>query len=168
MKNLVLIAAIGRNYELGKDNSLIWKFKGDMKFFREHTIGKTIVMGRKTFESLPRLLPERKHIVLTHQNLEIPGVIVIHSKEELFTYLQGSFEEVMVIGGASIYEMFIEDATKMLLTEINDVCVSADAYFPRFDKDYWNSELLGEKEEKGISYKHICYTKKLVKEKRKR
>ena len=65
MKNITIIAAVGKNLELGKDNDLIWHFKGDMRFFREHTLHKPIIMGRKTLESLPGLLPERQHIVLS-------------------------------------------------------------------------------------------------------
>ena len=72
--SLSIIAAIGKNNELGKDNDLLWRFPEDMKFFRETTMGHKIVMGRKTFESLPKLLPGRGHIVLTRQDLEIPNV----------------------------------------------------------------------------------------------
>ena len=68
--NLVIIAAVGENSELGKDNELIWHLPGDLKFFREKTIGKNIVMGRKTFESLPKILPNRHHIVITRGNID--------------------------------------------------------------------------------------------------
>ena len=135
MNNLTIIAAIGKNNELGYKNGLIWRLKEDMKFFKENTIGKPIVMGRKTLESLPKLLPNRTHIVLTHQDIVIPGVIIIHSKEELFNLIKD--EEVMIIGGESIYKMFIDDVDKMLLTEIDKEYKDADAYFPEFNKDNW-------------------------------
>ena len=78
--NITLIAAIGLNYELGKDNDLIWSIPEDLKFFRENTMDKTIVMGMNTLKSLPKLLPNRKHIVLTSRNIELDSnVIVVHS-----------------------------------------------------------------------------------------
>ena len=80
--NLVIIAAVGKNNELGKDNELIWHLPSDLKFFREKTIGKNIVMGRKTFESLPKMLPNRRHIVITRGNIDNPEVEVYHSIDD--------------------------------------------------------------------------------------
>ena len=162
MKNLTMIAAIGKNYELGRDGDLVWRFKNDMKFFKDNTWGKFIVMGRKTFYSLPSMLPGRRHVVLSHDDITIPGVIVVHSKEELLHLFRGYERELMVIGGASIYEMFLDEASKMLLTEVDDSCKNADVYFPRFDKDDWNSHVIDENVEKGISFRHVAYTRKLV------
>lgn len=158
MNNLTIIAAIGKNNELGYNNNLIWRFKEDMKFFKKNTIGKTIVMGRKTLDSLPKLLPDRNHIVLTHKDIEIPGVIIIHSKEELFNLIKD--EEIMIIGGASIYKMFIDDIDKMLLTEIDEYFKDADAYFPKFDKNNWHKKVLSRKKENNIPYNHIEYIRK--------
>ena len=128
MDNITLIAAIGKNGELGKDNTLIWKLKEDMRFFKENTMGKPILMGINTLYSLPRLLPGRKHIVLTHQDISIEGVKVYHDKQELLDYIASLPQEVMVIGGASIYSQFINYADTMLLTEI-DAEEKADVYF---------------------------------------
>lgn len=158
--NLTLIAAIGKNNELGKDNTLIWHFKEDMKFFKENTIGKPIIMGRKTLESLPRLLPNREHIVLTRSNLEIPGVLVFHSKEDVLNYVSSFDKEFMVIGGASIYEQFINEADKMLITEIDDECPTADVFFPTIDESCWDKLVLSNKEENNIKYKHMEYVRK--------
>lgn len=160
MNNLTIIAAIGKNNELGYNNNLIWRFKEDMKFFKENTIGKTIVMGRKTLDSLPRLLPDRKHIVLTNQKIFIPGVTIIHSKEELFHLIEEYPQEIMIIGGASIYKLFIDDVDKMLLTEIEDEFPLADVYFPQIDQNKWNKKVLARKKENNISFSHIEYTKK--------
>ena len=160
MKNVTMIAAVGKNLELGRENNLIWHLKGDMKFFKEQTMGKPIVMGRKTLESLPHLLPGRSHIVLTRQDFNVPGVLVIHSKEELLDYIKNYSEEVMIIGGASLYEQMIEEAEKLILTEIDATCLEADAYFPSFDKKAWDETLLATKEENNVSYKHLVYTKK--------
>lgn len=161
MKNMSMIAAIGKNLEIGKNNQLIWHIKEDMKFFREQTMGKPIIMGRKTLESLPKLLPGRKHIVLTRQNLDLDSqIMVVHSKEELLNYVKSYQEEVMVIGGASIYQELLDYAEKLILTEIDKEDKQADAYFPYFDKSKWNQKILSEKEENGIPYKHLVYTRK--------
>ena len=82
--NMTMIAAVGKNLELGKDNKLIWHFKEDMSFFKNETMGKPIIMGMKTYDSLPGLLPGRQHIVLTRRNIELdPTVLVVHSIDEL-------------------------------------------------------------------------------------
>ena len=119
--NITLIAAVGKNLELGKDNTLIWSIPEDLKFFRDNTIGKTIVMGMNTLKSLPKLLPNRKHVVLTRKNVELdPSIVVVHSIDELLSYIESIDEEVMIIGGAQIYSQMIGYASKMLLTEIDD------------------------------------------------
>lgn len=163
MKNIVIIAAIGPNNELGKDNDLIWKIPEDMKFFRESTINKPVVMGINTFRSLPKMLPDRKHIVLTHQTLEEKDdLIVFDNLEKLLEYLETIETDIMIIGGAKIYEEFLPHADIMLLTEIekqnNDIL--ADRYFPEFDREEWNSELLGEYSNENIKYKRFKYDKK--------
>ena len=157
--NLTLIAAIGKNNELGKDNTLIWRFKEDMKFFKENTMNKPIIMGRKTLESLPKLLPGREHIVLTKSNLDIDGVKVFHSKDELLDYVSHFDREFMVIGGASIYEQFIDNADQMLLTEI-DAEAPADVYFPKIRQDEWYKKDLYEVIEKDTLFKHVLYKRK--------
>lgn len=160
MINLTLIAAIGSHYELGKDNQLIWHIPGDMKFFKEHTIHKPIVMGSKTLESLPKLLPNRKHLVLTHRNLVLPEeVVVFHNLPDLLDYVDTTNQETMVIGGAQVYKELLPYANKMLLTKI-DQTASADAYFPEFDVDEWNEKVLSEHQYENLSYKHLVYTRK--------
>ncbi len=157
MATITLIAAIGKNNELGKDNKLLWHLKEDLKFFKEQTIGKEVILGRKTLESLPKLLPKRKHLVLTHQNLEENEQLqVFHSIEELQKYLQDKDEEVVVIGGAKIYQEFLPKANKLILTEI-DASKDADAFFPTFNKEEWQKELLCTHQDNGITYSHIIY-----------
>ena len=159
MKNITMIAAIGKNNELGKDNKLIWRFKEDMKFFKEQTMGKPIAMGFNTFKSLPKLLPGRTHIVLTTRNPELdPSVILVHSKEELLKKAE-EYPELMIIGGAMVYNQMLEYSDKLILTEI-DKESDADVYFPEFNKEEWNSEVVGENTENDISYKHLVYTRK--------
>lgn len=160
MNNITLIAAIGRNRELGKNNDLIWSIPDDMKFFRDNTMGKNIVMGINTLNSLPRLLPNRRHIVLTHRDIKLDDEIMIcHSIDELLNYIDSIDEEVMVIGGAGVYAQMIEYANKMLLTEIESEA-EADVYFPNFSMDDWNRLELSNNQFNGIKYSHVLYRRK--------
>ncbi len=160
MNNITMIAAVGKNLELGRNNDLIWKFKEDMKFFKENTMGKPIVMGYNTFISLPKLLPGRKHIVLSRSHDDLgPEVDIVKSVDELLEKII-EYEEVMIIGGASIYNQMLSYSNKLLLTEIDAEATDADAFFPEFNKDEWDSEVISENEENKIKYKHLSYTRK--------
>jgi len=163
MKNITMIAAIGKNNELGKNNDLIWKFKEDMNFFKEQTMGKPMAMGYKTFYSLRegKPLPGRKHIILTSRNLEENDqIVIVRSLEELLNYIEKYKDEVMIIGGASIYKSMIDYANKLVLTEIDAEDKEADAFFPSFNEEDWFKEELSEHEENNIKYKHLVYTRK--------
>lgn len=160
MAKLIIIAAIGENNELGKNNNLIWRLKDDMKFFKENTMGHKIVMGYNTFESLPRLLPGREHLVLTHRNLAVEGIKVFNNLVELTKYLSTLDEEVFIIGGESIYKLFIDIADELILTEIDALCENADAYFPSFNKQNYEQSLIKENKENDINYKFVRYRRK--------
>ena len=161
MNNLILIGAIGKNRELGKDNKLIWYLPGDLKFFKENTINHPIVMGYNTFISLPKLLAKRKHIVLTTRDITFPeGVEVFHNKESVLDYIKTLNKDVYIIGGASIYKEFINECDRMLLTEIDKTDKDADVYFPEFNQNDWNKTIISAHEYKDISYKHILYKRK--------
>ena len=158
-----MIAAIGKNNELGKDNDLIWHLKEDMQFFRENTIGKPIIMGLNTFYSLPHLLKDRQHIILTHREIDEDNIFVFHDIYKLLSFIEYYKDEVMVIGGASIYSQFIEYANKMLLTEIDQEDKDADVFFPCFNEEEWNKTILKEVNENNINYNHVKYVRKLSK-----
>lgn len=160
MNTLTIIAAIGKNNELGYKNDLIWHLPDDLKFFREKTTGKTIVMGYNTFLSLPKLLPNRKHIVLSSDNLDIKDVTSFTNLEDLIKFIKEIEEEVFIIGGASIYKQFIGLVDKMYLTEVESEFKEADVYFPEFNKDEWERIELLENENNNIRFKHIEYRKK--------
>ena len=161
MKNITMIAAIGKNNELGKNNDLIWHFSEDMRFFREQTINKPIIMGRKTLESLPKLLPKRKHIVLSRRSEGYPEeVLVMNSKEDVLKWIEEYQDEVMIIGGASIYKEFLDYSEKLVLTEIEAYDKDADVFFPVFNRVEWYEQTLSEHVENNISYKHKIYTRK--------
>ena len=155
MAKLIIIGVIGRNRELGKDNKLIWNLKEDLKFFKEKTINHKIVMGYNTFKSLPGLLKKREHIVLTHKDLKLEGVKVFNNFEDLRLYLNSLDEDVYIIGGASIYKLFLPIAEEMLLTLIDAECRDADAFYPEYDEDNYEKIILGENRENDISYKHV-------------
>ncbi len=156
-----IIAAIGKNRELGRDNKLLWSLKGDLKFFKEKTTNHTIIMGRKTFESLGRLLPNRKHVVISNSNDFPEEVDVYNNIESLLLHYKDSSEEIFIIGGAKIYSEFIDYATKMYLTLV-DGEFDADVYFPMFDESEWTKTVLSENEENGLKYKHVLYEKKTL------
>ena len=158
--NITLIAAIGKNNELGKDNKLLWHIPEDLNFFKANTMNKKIIMGINTLNSLPKLLPGRKHIVLTHRNLVLdPDILVFHSITELLEYIKSLNEEVMVIGGGQIYKQMIEYANKLIITKIDET-KEADTFFPKINNNEWDRELLSEHEYKDIKYKHLIYKKK--------
>lgn len=154
-----IIAAIGKNNELGKNNDLIWKIKGDMKFFKETTMGHTVVMGRKTFESLPKVLPGRKNVVISTHSINNVEIEVYKSIQDFLNNYNDTNEEIFIIGGSTLYEQFIDMANKLYLTEIDDTC-KADVYFPKFDKSEWNIDVLSENEEENIKYRHVLYKRK--------
>ena len=158
--NLSIIAAIGKNGELGKNNDLIWKLKEDMKFFKTTTIGHTVVMGKNTYESLPKILPNRKNIVLSTHDINNKEVEVYKNIKDFLTKYKDFSDEIFIIGGASVYSAFIDMVNKMYLTEIDATCNSADVYFPKFNLDSWIKEEISSIEENSIKYKHVLYKKK--------
>ncbi len=154
-----LIAAVGKNNELGLDNHLIFNIPGDLKFFRNTTLGKTVIMGRKTYESIGKLLPKRINIVVSNSLKETDGITIINSFEEVLEKYLNSEEEVFIIGGESLYNYFINYAQNIYLTKVYANAV-ADKYFPSFDENNYNQTLLGENKENNLEYKHILYRRK--------
>ena len=133
-----LIAAIGKNNELGKKNALLWNLPADMKHFRETTSGHTVIMGQKTFESIGRPLPNRRNIVLTQdKNLKIAGVEIVYSPEEVENLLDKDTEN-FVIGGGMIYKLFIDKADRLYITHVDASFPDADTFFPEIIPVVWN------------------------------
>lgn len=131
---LSIIVALNNNYVIGNQNKLIWHISSDLKRFKNITTGKTIVMGRKTFESLPGVLPNRKHIVITKNkaySILNDKVITINDIKELLKY-ENSPEEVFIIGGGEIYKQLLPYCRRLYLTKI-DSLENGDTYFPKFD-----------------------------------
>ena len=153
-----IIAAIGKNNELGKDNNLIWHIKGDLAHFKELTMHKKIVMGAATYKSLPKKLEGREYIILSKSLSNIPDAVVYQSFDDLLAYLNTLDEEVMVIGGASIYKLFLPYAEVLYLTEIEEES-NADVYFPEFDKKDFTKTLSEEHVDDDIKYKFVTYVR---------
>lgn len=134
-----LIAAIGKNNELGKGNDLVFKLPADMKYFRDTTKGHTVIMGRKTFESIGKALPNRKNIVITRDKTYLRhGVDVVYSLEEALKSAKDENKEVFIIGGAEIYKQAMHLADKLYITHIDAKDKNADVFFPEIIPIVWN------------------------------
>ena len=130
--NLTIVAAVARNRAIGLDNKLIYWLPNDMKRFRQLTTGHTIVMGRRTFESLPKgALPNRRNCVLSRTVRELPGCECFATFDDFAATCEDD-EEVYVIGGASLYESLLDRADRLALTEVDDTPAEADTFFPDY------------------------------------
>lgn len=159
MSKIIIIAAIGANNELGYNNNLIWRIKEDLNFFKITTSGHIVVMGRKTYESIGKPLPNRTNIVLSSSMKNQDELVIVRTIDELKTLIASLDEEVYIIGGSSLYEIFIQDAYSLILTEIDDTPEYVDTYFPNIESS-WTSKVIGEYQEGELKYKRKIYTKK--------
>lgn len=156
-----MIAAVGKNLELGKDNNLIWHIPADMKFFKETTMGHIVVMGRRTYESIPGGLPGREIIVISTRPVQGDVQAYNNINSVVDKYEDGN-TEIFICGGASIYRQFLPYANKLYLTEIDSEASDADTFFPEFDKKEWKRRILKKDEHNGIKYKMCLYDKKIM------
>lgn len=158
---LSIIVAKAKNNIIGKDNKLLWSLPSDLARFKQLTSGHTIIMGRKTFESLGRVLPNRKHIVFTqNQDFKVDdeNVEVVHSMLEIKEYIDND-EENFVIGGATVYNLLLPHVQKMYVTEINKN-FEGDTLFPKIDESKWKitKREKGTKDEKNnLEFEYITY-----------
>jgi dihydrofolate reductase len=131
-----LIVAMGQNRVIGINNRLPWRLPAEMRYFRDTTMGKPIIMGRKTHESIGRALPGRQNIILTRsRTYESVGCTIVHSVQEALAVAKGT--EVMVIGGAQLYELFLPLADRIYLTQV-ETEFEGDSFFPRIDRGEWS------------------------------
>lgn len=147
---ITLVVALGKNNEIGKDNQLLWHMPKDLKHFKEITTGHPIVMGRKTYESIGKPLPNRTNIVISRrENWFEEGVLIVGSLKEALKFAQKIDENVMVIGGAEIFKQTIEAADRLEVTFV-DSPFDADTFFPKIDAKQWNltQEEFHEKDDK--------------------
>lgn len=156
---LTIIAAAGENNALGKDNDLVWHLPDDFKRFKRLTSGHHIIMGRKTFESFPKLLPGRKHVIITRKEDYHPdNTSVVHSLEEAIR-ISKLDEQPFIIGGGEIYKIAMEKAEKIELTRVHGE-FEADTFFPEIDENKWKlvKEEFHDKDEKHkYSFTYLTY-----------
>jgi len=159
--SITIIAAVARNRAIGYQNKLLYWLPNDLKRFKALTTGNTILMGRKTFESLPKgALPYRRNCVLTRSTKDIPGCECFASWDEFLTTCRPD-EDIYIIGGATLYRDLLDKADRLCLTEIDDVPQQADAFFP--DYSDWRidtKEEHGKDEKHAFNYAFVNYVRK--------
>lgn len=157
-----MIAAAAENNELGKDKDLVWHLPDDFKRFKQLTTGHHIIMGRKTFETFPKPLPNRTHIVITRQkDYKAEGAIVVHDLEKALEIAKED-PQPFIIGGGEIYEMALPEADKIELTRVH-ATFEADAFFPEIDEENWtltNSSFHPKDEKHDYSFTYLTYERK--------
>ena len=158
--NISIIVAIAENRAIGFENKLLYWLPNDLKRFKSLTTGHTIIMGRKTFESLPKgALPNRRNIVLSRQDIEFPGAERFPSLEAALEACRAD-EEVFIIGGASVYHEALPLADKLCITHIEDTPAEADAFFQEIDPAVWevaSSEAHATDEKHFFPYRFVDY-----------
>ncbi|WP_298246210.1 dihydrofolate reductase [uncultured Christiangramia sp.] len=159
---ITMIAAAAENNALGKDNDLVWHLPDDFKRFKRLTSGHHIIMGRKTFESFPKLLPDRTHVIITRKEDYSPeNTIVVHSIEEALKVSKLD-DQAFIIGGGEIYKMGMEHADRIELTRVHGE-FEADTHFPQIDKSEWEivKDQFHDKDEKhDYSFTYLTYERK--------
>lgn len=146
---ITLIVAAAENNAIGKDNKMLWHLPNDFKYFKQNTVGHSIIMGRKTFESIGKPLPERRNIILTRDiNYRNDAVDVANSVQEVLNYCRDE-REIFIIGGAEIYKQTLALADRVLMTRVH-TALDGDAYFPELSNNEWKltSQAVHQKDEK--------------------
>lgn len=158
--NLSIIVAVAKDGVIGLNNTLPWHLPEDLKRFRSLTTGHHIIMGRKTYESLGRLLPGRTTVIVTrNQDYQLEGALVAHSLEAAIALCKND-NEAFLIGGAELYQAGVKLANKLYLTEI-DLDIAGDAFFPEFDVSEWQeASREGHTSAQDLSYRYITYVRK--------
>ncbi|WP_155591027.1 dihydrofolate reductase [Lysinibacillus cavernae] len=155
-----LIVAHDDNYVIGYDNGMPWHLPGDLKYFKNNTMGKPMIMGRKTFESIGRPLPGRRNIVITRdENYHAEGIEVVTSLEKALA-LAGDVPEIMIIGGEQIFRLVMEIADLLYITKINHA-FQGDTYFPNYEQDFVQvSTEEPEKAPEGYTFQYQIFERK--------
>ena len=161
-KSITIIVAAAENNAIGKDNELIWSLPNDLKRFKKLTSGHSIIMGRKTFDSFPGLLPNRKHIVISrNKNISFSDEVTVVNNFEDAIRETGDDENPFIIGGGQIYKLAMDLGDKIELTRVHEE-FKADTFFPKIDKDKWKliHEEFNEKDERHqFSFTYKTYIK---------
>jgi len=160
--NLSIIVAKATNNVIGNNNTLIWHLPSDLKYFKKLTTGNTIIMGRKTFDSIGKPLPNRRNVIITrNSNLKIEGCEVVNSLEEAIQ-LSSSDENVFIVGGADIYRQSMTMAQTLYVTEVHAE-FNGDSYFPEIEPSKWieiKREDHNADEKNSLDYSFVTYNKR--------
>jgi len=160
MKKLSIIVAVAKNRVIGINNTLPWHLPEDLKRFRALTMGHHIIMGRKTYESLGRLLPGRTTVIVTrNKDYQVEGALVANSLEAAITLCKDD-DEIFLIGGAELYQGGLKLSNKLYITEL-DLQVDGDAHFPQYPVEEWQQiSREAHTSEQGLSFSYVTYQRK--------
>ena len=162
MKEINVIVAMTKRRIIGKDGTLPWHLSEDLKLFKAHTTGNIVIMGRKTFDSIGRPLPNRRNLVVSksiQENEKVAGVEYFPDLEHALNAAQDGSGKIFIIGGASIYKQFLPYANTLYLTEVDSES-EADVYFPEFDKSLYEKEIVKENSDNNLNYNYVIYRRK--------
>ena len=158
---IILIAAVSKDKVIGKQGGIPWKIKEDLSFFKERTLNSPIIMGRTTYYSIGRPLPNRLNIVMTRSAKNTEGVTEVTSVEKAIEAASKNKDssKVYVIGGENIYKEFLPIAQKMIITEVDLYIKDGDTFFPEWNISEWEEQSRDQREENGIRFSFVEYTK---------
>ena len=154
---IFLIAAVDKNLAIGKNGKIPWHIKEDLQFFQKNTLNTAMIMGRSTFDSIGKPLPNRKNIVMTKSPNNREGVVEVSNTEDAIKQAKKSSNKISIIGGESVYREFMPFANKLLITEIDIVVEKPDTFFPAWKKEDWIENSRIKSEENGIKYSFVEY-----------
>ena len=154
---IFLIAAVDKNLAIGKDGKIPWHIKEDLQYFQKNTLNTAMIMGRSTFDSIGKPLPNRQSIVMTKSPANREGVIEVLDAASAIKEAKRASNKISIIGGESIYKEFLPIANKLLITEINITVEGADTFFPEWRKQEWTEKSRINSIEIGIEYSFVEY-----------
>ena len=158
---IILIAAVSKDKVIGKQGGIPWKIKGDLSFFKEKTLNAPIIMGRATYNSIGRPLPNRLNIVMTRSAKNTEGVTEVTSTEKAIeaASVNKDSSRVYIIGGENIYKEFLPIAHRMIITEVDLYIKDGDTFFPEWNISEWKEQSRDQRQENGIRFSFVEYTK---------
>ena len=158
---IILIAAVSKDKVIGKQGGIPWKIKEDLSFFKEKTLNSPIIMGRATYESIGRPLPNRLNIVMTRSAKNTEGVTEVTSVEKAIeaASINRDSSRVYIIGGENIYKEFLPIAHRMIITEVDLYIKDGDTFFPEWNISEWKEQSRDQREENGTRFSFVEYTR---------
>ena len=154
---IFLIAAVDKNLAIGKEGKIPWHIKEDLNYFQKNTLNTAMIMGRSTFDSIGKPLPNRQNIVMTKYPTNREGVIEVSDAASAIKEAKKASNKISIIGGESIYKEFLPLVNKLLITEIDIIVEGADTFFPAWKKQEWIEKSRINSKENGIEYSFVEY-----------